>query len=154
MTGPALTSYTQLYLGGRILEAEGEASAALGTTNGILAGDPQAPLAAKIYLFNAAYEHIKKLLQQDNLKISEKKTGFIVSSSAAKQILQERLPSNGPKVHDVMRDLGVDCTAGRLRRIATIRNRRGKAARKTKKMNALKIPQRAIKLKLFKGSIL
>ena len=49
------------------------------------------------------------LLEQDNLKISEKKTGVIASSNAAKRILQERLPPTGPRVHDVMRDLGVDC---------------------------------------------
>ena len=181
----------QLYLGGRILEAEGEASQQLWTENGILAGDPQAPLAAKVYLYNAmksfhkkypqlhtdlwiddlsfdvvdrdpanavriaiqAYERIKQLLEEDNLKISEKKTGFIASNSTAKRLLQQQLPANGPKVHDVMRDLGVDCTAGRLRRIQTMRNRGGKAARKTKKLATLKIPQRSIRLKLYKGSI-
>ena len=160
----------QLYLGGRILEAEGEASNQLWTENGILAGDPQAPLAAKVYLYNAlkavdrdpanavriaiqAYEYTKKLLEDDNLKISEKKTGFIASNSTAKRLLQQQLPGNGPRVHDVMRDLGVDCTAGRLRRIQTMRNRRSKASRKTKKLASLKIPQRSIRLKLYKGSI-
>lgn len=102
----------------------------------------------------AAYEYIRELLEQDNLKISEKKTGFVVSNTAAKRLLQEKLPAKGPQVHDVMRDLGVDCTAGRLRHIMTMRNRRGKAARKTKKLTNLKIPQRGIRLKLYKGSIL
>ena len=50
----------QLYLGGRILEAEGEASNKLWTENGILAGDPQAPLAAKVYLYNALKTFHKK----------------------------------------------------------------------------------------------
>lgn len=68
----------------------------------------------------AAFERIKTLLEQDNLKISEKKAGFVVSNTAAKRMLQEKLAADGPKVHDVMRDLGVDCTAGRLRRIMTI----------------------------------
>lgn len=102
----------------------------------------------------AAFEYIRDLLQQDNLKISEKKTGFIASNSAAKRLLKERLPQAGPGVHDTMRDLGVDCTGGRLRCIATMRNRRGKVVRKTKKLKALKIPQRAIRLKLYKGSVL
>ena len=35
-----------------------------------------------------------------------------------------------------------------------MRNRRGKAARKTKKLATLKVPQWAIRLKLYKGSIL
>lgn len=60
----------------------------------------------------------------------------------------------GPKIHDVMRDLGVDCTAGRLRRIQTMKARRQRASRKTKKMAALKIPAQAIRLKLYKGNIL
>lgn len=53
-----------------------------------------------------------------------------------------------------MRDLGVDCTGGRLRRIRTMQARRQKASRKTKKLQMLKIPQRAIRLRLYKGSIL
>ena len=152
------------------------------TENGILAGDPQAPLAAKIYLQRAlkafcrkfpflhadlwiddlsfdvvdrdvenavriaiqAYNYIKELLEEDNLKLSVKKTGFIASNVQAKRLLRQ-LPSNGPKVHDVMKDLGVDCTAGRLRRIQTLKSRRSKAAKKTKKLHALKIPHRRLR---------
>ena len=120
-----------------------------------MAGDPQAPSAAKIYLKEAlhafrkrypqlqldlwidnlsfdvvdrdpanavrigiaAFNYIKGLLEADNLIISEKKTGFITSNSTAKKLLAEQHPASGPKVHDVMRDLGVDCAAGRLRRV-------------------------------------
>ena len=102
----------------------------------------------------AAFNYIRKLLEEDNLLMSEKKTGFIVSNSAAEKLLAEQLPKHGPKVHDVMRDLGVDCTGGRLRRIRTMQARRQKANRKTKKLQMLKIPQRAIRLRLCKGSIL
>ena len=181
----------QVYAGGRILEAEGEASKQIWAQNGILAGDPQAPLAAKIYLqpalkqfhkkfpqlhtdlwiddlsFDvvdrnpqnavrvaiAAYNHITQLLQEDDLVISAKKTGFVVSNAKAKALLQQQLPPAGPGVHDVMRDLGIDCTAGRLRRIQTMKQRRLKACRKTKKLQVLKIPLRSIRLKLYKGSI-
>ena len=181
----------QIYCGTRILEAEGEASAPMWTTNGILAGDPQALLAAKIYLqralkafckkypflhvdlwiddlsFNVierdpqnavriaiqAYTYIKQVLEEDELKISEKKTGFVASNIEAKRLLQQQLPPGGPAVHDIMRDLGVDCTASRLRRIKTMKQRRRKAGGKTRKMNILKIPQRAVRLRLYKGSI-
>ena len=183
---------TQIYCGPRILEAEGEASRPIWATHAILAGDPQAPLAAKIYLHRAlhafstrypqlhidlwiddlsfdvvdgdpanavrmaiaAFNYIRGLLEEDNLMISAKKTGFIASNSIAKKLLVEQLPQHGPQVHDVMRDLGVDCTTSRLRRIMTMRARRGKAARKTKKLQSLKIPQRAIRLRLYKGSII
>ena len=100
-----------------------------------------------------AYEYIRQLLEADNLKISAHKTGFIASNSEAKRLLQQQLPKDGPRVHDVMRDLGVDCTAGRLRRIQTLKGRRIKASRKTKKLATLKIPLRSIRLKLYKGSI-
>ena len=53
----------QIYCGFRILEAEGEASRPIWTQNGILAGDPQAPLAAKIYLKEALHAFCKKYLQ-------------------------------------------------------------------------------------------
>ena len=123
----------QIYCGTRILEAEGGASAPMGTSNGILAGDPQAPLAAKIYLQKAlkafckkypflhvdlwiddlsfdvierdpqnavriaiqAYTYIKQLLEEDELKISEKKTGFVASNIEAKRLLQQQLPPGG-----------------------------------------------------------
>ena len=181
----------QVYTGQRILEAEGEASAPLWATHGILAGDPQAPLAAKVYSLRAlkafhkrfpqlhsdlwiddfsfdvvdkdprnaariainAYACVKAELEKDNLKVSEQKTGFIVSNATVKKILAEQLPEVGPKVHDVMRDLGIDCTAGRLRRIQTMKARRRKAGRKNVKLNSLKIPNRAIQLKVYKGSI-
>ena len=77
-----------------------------------------------------------------------------MSNAAAKRILTEQLKEEGPKVHDVMRDLGIDCTAGRLRRVQTMKARRKKAGRKTAKLASLKIPSRAIKLKLYKGSII
>lgn len=43
----------QVYLGSRVLEAEGESSQPIWTRKGILAGDPQAPLVAKVYLKRA-----------------------------------------------------------------------------------------------------
>ena len=123
----------QVYSGQRILEAEGEASQPLWATHGILAGDPQAPLAAKVYLQRAlkefhkkypqlhsdlwiddlsfdvierdpqnavriaiqAYTYIKQLLEEDELKISEKKTGFVASNIEAKRLLQQQLPPGG-----------------------------------------------------------
>ena len=51
----------QIYCGARVLEVEGEASTPMWTTNGILAGDPQAPLAAKIYLQKALKSFCKKI---------------------------------------------------------------------------------------------
>lgn len=68
-------------------------------------------------------------------------------------MLKAQLPTGGPMVHDVTRHLRVNCTAERLRRIMTMRNRRKKAGAKTRKLHTLKIPQRAVRLKLYKGSV-
>ena len=176
----------QVYSGTRILEAEGEASEPLWASHGILAGDPQALLAAKVYLHRAlrefsrrypqlhtdlwiddlsfdvvdrdphnaarvamqAYDFVKTELEKDDLKVSPQKTGFVRSNAAVNRILQEQLTQGGPRIHDVMRDLGVDCTAGRLRRIQTMRGRRTKAARKARKLQTLKLLLQAIRLKL------
>lgn len=118
----------QVYCG-RILEAEGEASKQIWTERGILAGGPQAPLAAKIYLQPAlqsfhkkrpqlhtdlwiddlsfglvdrnpanavrialgAFGYITQLLEEDDVVISMKKTGFVVSDAKAKRLLKEQL---------------------------------------------------------------
>lgn len=50
----------QVYLGSRILEAKGEASQPLWTRKCILAGDPQAPLIAKVYLQRALQAFTRK----------------------------------------------------------------------------------------------
>ena len=53
----------QVYAGNSILEAEGEASEPLWASHGILAGDPQAPLAAKVYLQRALREFSRRYPQ-------------------------------------------------------------------------------------------
>ena len=59
-----------------------------------------------------------------------------------------------PKSNEIERPIAlVACTASRLRRIKTMKQRRKKAGGKTRKMNILKIPQRAVRLRLYKGSI-
>lgn len=55
----------------------------------------------------AAFKHIRRLFEEDNLVISAKKIGFAVLNSVAKRLLEEQLPEHGPKIHDGMRDLGV-----------------------------------------------
>ena len=101
-----------------------------------------------------AYHYLKEELEADGLVISTGKTGFVVSNSEAKKLLKDVLPANGPTVHDVMRDLGCDCTSGRLRRIMTMKATRNKGGRKGKKLFTLKIAMKAVRLRLFKGSIL
>ena len=117
----------QIYCGTRILEA-GEASNPMWTENGIVAGDPQALLAAKIYLqkafktFCKKYLHLHTDLWIDDLSfdvIDRDAANAVRIALQAYDYIKELLEEGnaGPVVHDVTRDLGVDCTAGRLRRI-------------------------------------
>lgn len=66
-----------------------------------------------------AFHHLREELEADGLVISIGRTGFVVSNAEAKRLLKDALPGDGPKIHDVMRDLGCDCTSGRLRRVMT-----------------------------------
>lgn len=106
------------------------------------------------YIAIQAYEIVKGELEKDNLKVPEQKIGFIVLNATAKKILNDQLQTGGPRMHDMMRDLGIDCTAGSLRRLQTMKVRRRRAGRKTVKLAPLKIPNRAIKFKLYKDSII
>lgn len=54
----------------------------------------------------AAFKHIRRLFEEDNLVISAKKIGFAVLNSVAKRLLEEQLPEHGPKIHDGMRSWG------------------------------------------------
>ena len=86
--------------------------------------DRDPPNAVRIAI--QAYDPVKRLLEEDHLQLSERKTCCVVSNNEAKRMLKEQLPAGGPQVHDVMRDLGVDCTAGRLRRIMTMKGKESK----------------------------
>ena len=139
-------------------------------------GDPQAPLAAKVYLQRAlkelhrrypqlhtdlwiddlsfdvvdrnpnnaarvaiqAYEFVKSELEKDNLKVSPQCGGQADPTGTP--------PCRRPK--------GARRDEGFRSRLQTMKVRGQRAGRKTKKLDTLKIPQRAIRLKLYKGSVL
>ena len=55
-------------------------------------------------------------LQASGLKISQGKTGFLASAKESRRELQALLKPEDLKVLQSMRDLGVDCALGRVRR--------------------------------------
>lgn len=142
----------QLYCGARILEAEGEASAPVDKQWNQKEFSKKFPqLHTDLWIDDLSFD---VQLEEDNLVISPEKIGFVVPNTTAKRLLVEQQLAHGPQIHDGVRDPGADSTAGRLRRIMTMKVRRHKAARQTRKMQTLKIPAPSIKLRLYKGSVL
>ena len=101
----------------------------------------------------AGIRDLKKYLEEDGLLLSVEKTGIIVSHRNVKEEVNLLRQEGDPKVVDAMRDLGCDSAGGRLRRIATLKSRQKKAAKKSFKLEQLKIPKQAVKVRLCKGSI-
>lgn len=68
------------------------------------------------------YEMLKQGLEDAGLKLSVGKTGFLASSVESKKALSLFRKDDQPRVHDLLKDLGLDSSGGRRRRIGTQQN--------------------------------
>ena len=100
-----------------------------------------------------ATRDLKRFLEEDELVMSVEKTGIVVNNKQIKSEITPLLQPGDPQVKDIMRDLGCDSSGGRLRRIKTMKDRGTKASRRMKKLQSLKIPSKAVKVRLCKGGI-
>ncbi|CAE7466241.1 unnamed protein product, partial [Symbiodinium natans] len=98
------------------------------------------------------YRSLKDGMDANGFKISSKKTGFVASSTQASKHLRELLLPHEPQVYDVMRDLGVDSTGGRKRRLVTSATRAKKAHARHSKLSRLGPPP-STKLRVVKAAI-
>ena len=83
-----------------------------------------------------------------------KKSGFLCSSRALKRALvslHAKIPQKLPKPCDVLRDLGLDNTGGRLRRLKTFK---GRVARALKRAGKLRLIPRGLRSTLIQTNIL
>ena len=87
------------------------------------------------------------------LKVSTKKTAFIATDKHTNRALKDILTEDDPPVATVMRDLGVDHQAGRIRRIPALKQRMQKATQRRVKLRNLKIPALRVRLRLHRGGI-
>ena len=101
-----------------------------------------------------AFRFLRQELEADDLVISMKKSGFVISDKKLKGPMQSRLTADEPITQQVMRDLGCDSAGGNKRRIATLQARMRKGRQRQKQLNLLKIKKEPIRLRLYKGSIL
>ena len=81
------------------------------------------------------YKTLRRLLEGSDLRLSLKKTGFLCTTAEARRELQKLRKDGDPAICDSMKDLGLDCALGRVRRVKVQRARRHKAGHRQKKLN-------------------
>ena len=163
-----------LYTGPRLIQAEGISGEPKRYEKGILQGCPQAPAIAKLVLQTwvddvsfdikgtdasyvareavLAFRSLKQHVEAAGLKINSDKTGFISSSKEVAKALDENLQDTDPKHFNVLRDLGIDATNSRRRRVMQIKKRFAKGRGRAGIMHRLKLnPQ--VKYRFHRGAI-
>ena len=89
-------------------------------------------------------------LVPSGLDMAVEKSGFVVSSKELRRelrLLLRKLPGPVPKVYDVLKDLGLDCTLVRKRRLPTQKQRVAKAG---KRLWKLSIFYRGVRQRLYR----
>ena len=89
-------------------------------------------------------------LVPSGLDMAVEKSGFVVSSKELRRelrLLLRKLPGPVPKVYDVLKDLGLDCTLVRKRRLPTQKQRVAKAG---KRLWKLSIFDRGVRQRLYR----
>ena len=99
-----------------------------------------------------AFRTLKQRLEQAGLKINSDKTGFLTSSKEAAKALDINLQPGDPQHHNVLRDLGIDATNSKRRRVAQIKKRYLKGRGRAGIMMRLKLNP-SIKYRLHRGAI-
>ena len=90
------------------------------------------------------YSHFKGLLPASELLLNFKKSAFTCSDPKAATALKKILGPNDPKVCGVVKDLGVDNSGARRRRVKQSRARLDKASARNSKLQKLAVPTRKI----------
>ena len=101
----------------------------------------------------SAYRSLHKLLCEVGLSISIKKTGYLTSSVKVKKHVAKISRKGEPAVHDVMKDLGVDSSGARCRRIKAHRERQLKGNLRRRELKTLRVPTMSFRVRLHRGAI-
>ena len=101
----------------------------------------------------AGYEEVKAGLEAVGLQLSPTKTGFLTSSAEAKREITLHRSDSQPKAHDLLKDLGLDSSGGRRRRIGNQQKRLLKGSGRQSKLLHLKLRSRPIRIRVWKTSI-
>ena len=94
------------------------------------------------------YSLLKGLLPASELLLNFKKSAFTCSDPKAAAALKKLLGADDPKVCGVVKDLGVDNSGARRRRIKQSKARLDKAAARNSKLQKLAVPTRKIAVRV------
>ena len=86
-----------------------------------------------------SYRCLHAALTEAGLKLNTEKTGFITSSKETATALKAILQPGDPEHYDVFRDLGIDATAAKRRRVPQVRKRVTKGKARVGIMHRLKL---------------
>ena len=100
-----------------------------------------------------AYRNLRTALAQAGLRLNTNKTGLITSSKETATALKALLEPGDPSHYDVFRDLGIDATAAKRRRVPQIRKRFTKGKARAGIMHRLKLNS-SIRYRLHRGAVL
>lgn len=101
----------------------------------------------------AGYEEAKAGLEAAGPQLSVSKTGFLASSAEAKREITLHRSEDQPRAHDLLKDLGLDSSGGRRRRIGNQQKRLLKGRGRQSKLLHLKLRSRPIRIRVWKTSI-
>ena len=99
-----------------------------------------------------AFRTLKAELEAAGLCINTDKTGFITSTKEVSKELKLLSTPEDPEHYDVLRDLGVDATATRRRRVMQVKKRFSKGSARTGIMHRLRLAP-TTKYRLHRGAI-
>ena len=98
------------------------------------------------------FDELQQGLQEAGLQMSLAKTGYLASSNECRRELTIQRREDQPSVHELLKDLGLELSGGRRRRIGTQQKRLLKAGRRNAKLHHLKIKARPIRIRVWKTS--
>ena len=99
-----------------------------------------------------SYRCLHEALTEAGLKLNTDKTGFITSSKETAVALKAILQPGDPELYDVFRDLGIDATAAKRRRVPQVRKRFTKGRGRAGIMHRLKL-NTSVRYRLHRGAI-
>ena len=100
-----------------------------------------------------AWHQLRESLTTAGLVVNSHKTAFIVTDKTIHKELSKLLSPNDPPIQSVMRDLGIDHSASRRRRIATLQQRFRKNKQRRIRLRSLKLPNIRTRLRLHRGGV-
>ena len=101
----------------------------------------------------AGYDEIKHGLEAVGLQLSPSKTGYLTSTAEAKRSINLHRTDQQPKAHNLLKDLGLDSSGGRRRRIGSQQKRLLKGSGRQSKLLHLKLKSRPVRIRVWKTSI-